>query len=166
MQRWSIDAYICRYAEGSGAEEHPMHWLFPPVGFFSIKLLDQALEEELHGIIVVVRLQQAQVDGTHAIQAHYHGDPWDHLQLDHWSWLVLKHPLHSSEVSHANPALVNIDYALALIQQIHQGYCIPLPQYQVLGRISMNCHRFHLLVAHVHVFSEDLSNLMLLVSPL
>ena len=59
------DAYIVEEDDG----------VLPPVRSLGIELSHQTLEEKLHGLGVIVGLQQAQIYGTCRLDPHDHGDP-------------------------------------------------------------------------------------------
>lgn len=70
-------------------------------------------------------------------------------------------PLPTTEVSHANPGLITVDYGPVLEPLPQKLKSKLLPQYQILGTIGMYRDCQNLLVPHIKLVSQDKSDLVL-----
>ena len=76
------------------------HSIGSPLRILTVQLQHQLPQEDLHGPLVGVRLQQGKISLAKCVQAHKHGNPGLHGLLGHRIRCARNSPLHSTEITH------------------------------------------------------------------
>ena len=140
---------------GSSVEED--YAVLSPTLVFLVQFKHQLPEEDLHGPVVRVGLQEREVGVSLGVKAREHGDPWLHAELWYRVGGLVGLPLPVPEVGHAEPSLVYVHHSLALHKEPDQLKGELLPQHEVSFAVGVHGHRLDLPVSHAELLLHNLS---------
>ena len=124
-----------RVVVGCAVEED--HGLLPPIRLELVELLHEGHEVDLHDAGVTVGLGQRHVGVAVCVDAHDHRDPRAHEDARHSIRRPTLLPLHSSEVAHPKPGLVNVEEAVAGLLELDELEGPLLAEDEVLSGVGV-----------------------------
>ena len=129
--------------------------ILPPVGVLLGEDLSQAREEHQHDVCIGVELRQAEVEAAISVNGSDHVDFRTEVLVGDRVVVAGQPPLLAAEVEVGEPGLVDVDDALALLEEGDQLLGVERPGDEAALRVALEDDLLDAAVAHAEVVVQD-----------